>query len=1038
MTDEDLIERIKRNLPSLESMARPKHAQKAGYELQGCHPLHGATGTGKSDKESNNFSVNTKKQVWHCWAHNSGGGPLAWIAVQEGLVSCQDAGNISDIFPEVLKIAAERAGIDLDISEEDKEKYKKIKREREELYEAFEAAQKYFKDNLNDDVIRFIQTKYGFDREMVEKYGIGFAPPRERGLLKYLEKEVGENAYKTGLVLQAAGKFIDFFQGRVTFPYYKNGKIVYFIARHTEWTPDDAWQQAKYLKQQVGARKKYVSDEVQNHLYGLDSIRGEDEVFVTEGVTDAISLLQMGYPCVSPVTVRFKKEDIKKVQRAVKNKKVYVCNDADDAGLKGAVDTIEEINDSALIELDEGDLNDHFKEHPPADFAKLVKNALPREDALAKYKDDMEYLFIAALEEQQVNPYRVRRVWDKEAKENNFFGIFDILDHVDSLKKAIAIFRRTDKYDFRTPNLVEASLRDRIISGVIMRDMQKKGKFLYDVDADRVYYFSRKEHEVFPLNSHHARHYFQYKYGVNMEEKEGRMARERLITYGAINGEEVKVQKYFWYDKAENKLYIHNRNDHCYVLDGETVELIPNGEEVYFETTHGDKIVYLEHDAREYPDEVPGQMSDWKDEGNVLHHVLVNRTNFASKTALQAEQQRLQFLITLYMFPFGSRFYAKPIMAYIGQKGSGKSVTMRMLGRFLTNTNYELASMPDTEKKDFMVAAHNNPLYFLDNVEKRESWLNDALAAIATGVSLKSRKLYSDFDQAEAKINSFVGINARDPKFKRDDVVDRLLIFYVDRLESNMDPNFLYSYIEDYWNTLWSVFIDDLNKIVKKYGEVDTSKIRSKHRLVEWVVFARIVQRALDIPAEEVDNLIRDMKYEKDAFSLEDDALLNALYQLMDGDEVHDGQWMGATDLHDLLCETSDLYAGSYKSSQSLAKRLPHVQSELSDLIGLKQRHNRSKHRNEYCIGKGESGLDKFSAQDEDVTSTTQLEIEDDTSVHEVFIDFITDAEAGAGRIEQFKNIYMNDYGAIKDKSVTDLAAEIAEDDLKKIMEDLD
>ena len=61
-----------------------------------------------------NFSVNTAKNCWHCFRakHNSGGGPLEWIAVEAGLIRCEDAkpGCLDDktLFMKVLQIAKDR------------------------------------------------------------------------------------------------------------------------------------------------------------------------------------------------------------------------------------------------------------------------------------------------------------------------------------------------------------------------------------------------------------------------------------------------------------------------------------------------------------------------------------------------------------------------------------------------------------------------------------------------------------------------------------------------------------------------------------------------------------------------------------------------------------------------------------------------------------------------------------------------------------------------------------------------------------------
>lgn len=73
------------DLIPIDSVCWPKDIkERAGSEVRGSHPLHGST-SGK------NFAVNTSKNCWHCFRHKSGGGPLEWIAVQKGIISCAEA-----------------------------------------------------------------------------------------------------------------------------------------------------------------------------------------------------------------------------------------------------------------------------------------------------------------------------------------------------------------------------------------------------------------------------------------------------------------------------------------------------------------------------------------------------------------------------------------------------------------------------------------------------------------------------------------------------------------------------------------------------------------------------------------------------------------------------------------------------------------------------------------------------------------------------------------------------------------------------------
>jgi putative DNA primase/helicase len=88
--------------------------------------VHGST-TG------NNFNINTKKQTWHCYRHETGGNALYLIAICEGLISCADvrrgamageeAGGSSTggrLFIDAVKIANRRFGAGIGLRQNSK------------------------------------------------------------------------------------------------------------------------------------------------------------------------------------------------------------------------------------------------------------------------------------------------------------------------------------------------------------------------------------------------------------------------------------------------------------------------------------------------------------------------------------------------------------------------------------------------------------------------------------------------------------------------------------------------------------------------------------------------------------------------------------------------------------------------------------------------------------------------------------------------------------------------------------------------------
>jgi P4 family phage/plasmid primase-like protien len=79
-------------------------------EIQGGHPLHGSD-------NGLNFSVNVKKNIWHCFRDDSGGGPLELVAMMNGLIECGEAGKgclikKEGLLKKTIELLSSKYGID--------------------------------------------------------------------------------------------------------------------------------------------------------------------------------------------------------------------------------------------------------------------------------------------------------------------------------------------------------------------------------------------------------------------------------------------------------------------------------------------------------------------------------------------------------------------------------------------------------------------------------------------------------------------------------------------------------------------------------------------------------------------------------------------------------------------------------------------------------------------------------------------------------------------------------------------------------------
>lgn len=248
---------------------------------------------------------------------------------------------------------ADKYHVPYSIRAEDRQRHEEDQKEREEIWDVLTAAAEIYHDNLTPEIYQMLYKEWGLTRETADKYKFGLAPGDGRYIEAELKKKgfSEETAQRSGLINQGG---YDHFQGRITFPYWKNGKVVYLIGRRVDGlTPAKEYEEAKYKKLLVHSKdNSHISKAVQNSYFaGEDSIRGAKEIIITEGITDCYAAIQNGLACISPATVSFRREDVPRLLKLVKMAKaVYICNDTEDsgAGEKGALTTAEYLENEGV------------------------------------------------------------------------------------------------------------------------------------------------------------------------------------------------------------------------------------------------------------------------------------------------------------------------------------------------------------------------------------------------------------------------------------------------------------------------------------------------------------------------------------------------------------------------------------------------------------------------------------------------------------------------------------------------------------------
>jgi hypothetical protein len=283
------------------------------------------------------------------------------------------------------------------------------------------AAEWYHKQLENyPEIKKHLQEHYGFSADIINEQMIGYAPVSAEGansseLYQHLNSipEFKGKLHLSGLFSfdKPKGDYYDFFKGRIIFPYWKNGKVVYMGARATKHTPVTKFEcytdkegnikfdennnpiYIKYKKLRIhkpdGDKAKYISKFIQNDTFiGEDSIRGAKEIIITEGIPDAISALDKGFKVISPATISFSNNTYEKLDKLTKHSgNIYIINDNETskAGEDGAMKTGQYLASQGRnvfivdLPLPEGavkiDLNEYLKSNSAEDLYKLMGNS---------------------------------------------------------------------------------------------------------------------------------------------------------------------------------------------------------------------------------------------------------------------------------------------------------------------------------------------------------------------------------------------------------------------------------------------------------------------------------------------------------------------------------------------------------------------------------------------------------------------------------------------------------------------------------------
>jgi len=366
---DSFLEEIRARLPVSQVVARRVNLKRRGREFVGLSPFN--------KEKSPSFTVNDQKGFYHCFSSGKHGSIFDFVMETEGLS-----------FPEAVERLAGEAGIPLPKPDP---QYERAQQQRLGLYDALEAAARYFEDELKNKEGRgalAYAERRGLLPSTLKEFRFGFAPGDRNSLKSVL---LGKGFSETQLL--DAGLLIRPDDGREIYDRFRNrliipildikGRVIAFGAR----TLDDSVQ-PKYLN----SPETSLFDKGST-IFNFARARGpafdKSELIVVEGYMDVIALAQAGFAnAVATLGTAFAERQMELLWQLAPEP--IICFDGDRAGETAAaraidrmLPTLREGHSFRFAFLPQGsDPDDLVRNEGSAAFTACLNAAIPLIDAL--------------------------------------------------------------------------------------------------------------------------------------------------------------------------------------------------------------------------------------------------------------------------------------------------------------------------------------------------------------------------------------------------------------------------------------------------------------------------------------------------------------------------------------------------------------------------------------------------------------------------------------------------------------------------------
>lgn len=482
--------------------------------------------------------------------------------------------------------------------------------------------------------------------------------------------------------------------------------------------------------------------------------------------------------------------------------------------------------------------------------------------------------------------------------------------YYESIKKEINSIRDNEEK-------IKSHKLNQKVSDYITSELLSRAVFYYDKNYNYLFFEETNKLIQIEANNEDLKIILS-EMGLNPSENLYKFVYEDIVKFCKKYGNEVTVRNFSYFDRKTFALYLYNNESKVYKITKDNIEAVKNGH---------DNVLFLYNNSY-----TPFNFVDGIDqEKDYFDDLIISKINLSDIDLSVKHQQTVLNYWFLSIF-FKSIMSTKPLLTMIGVKGSGKTTYLRIIGKILFGPHFDVTPLPNNEK-DFDTIVSNSPYIVFDNVDNYTPWLNDKLACISTGQTIKMRELFTTNKMVEFKTDCFVCLTSRTPQFTRDDIADRLLPCYVSRIEQYKSESEIISEIMTKRDLIMTSVMLKIQKAVKALYLTKDLAFTTNFRIADFAIFCLKYAHINDKDSM-IKNILTDYTESQSDIAIEDDALVECLKIWLD--KGNQNKEVDARQLYKEMSEAASenhVKDFSYKSPVGVAKKLNNIKENMKKHI---------------------------------------------------------------------------------------------------------